>query len=113
MMVATSGPELKGKIALVTGASRGIGRAIALELARRGADIAFNYFRNHDAARQTESALHEIGVRVMKARAHLGEADAASLDASGEPEAPRPGLPRGRKQALDRLLERLGARRHI
>ncbi len=76
-MVATSGPELNGKIALVTGASRGIGRAIALELAQRGADIAFNYFRNHDAARQTESALHEIGVRVMKARAHLGEADAA------------------------------------
>ncbi len=76
-MVATSGPELKGKVALVTGASRGIGRAIALELAQRGADIAFNYFRNHDAARQTESALQEIGVRVMKARAHLGEADAA------------------------------------
>ena len=42
--------EFSGKVALVTGASRGIGRAIALELAERGADIAFNYLRIRAAA---------------------------------------------------------------
>ena len=46
--------SFKGKVALVTGGSRGIGKEIALEFARRGADIAFNYFRNHKAAGETE-----------------------------------------------------------
>ena len=47
----------EGKVALVTGGSRGIGKAIALELASRGADIAFNYLRNHRAASETESEI--------------------------------------------------------
>ena len=65
--------DLAGKVALVTGGSRGIGRAIALELARRGADIAFNYMRNHRAARDTEAALLEAGARCLRVRAHLGD----------------------------------------
>jgi len=68
--------DLSGKVALVTGGSRGIGRAIALELASRGADIAFNYFRNHSAARGTEEAISALGVRCLRVRAHLGD-DAA------------------------------------
>ena len=40
--------SFRGKAALITGESRGIGRAIALEFARRGADIAFNYIRSHE-----------------------------------------------------------------
>ena len=40
--------SFEGKVALVTGGSRGIGKAIALELAGRGADIAFNYLRSHE-----------------------------------------------------------------
>jgi len=75
--VGTKIPELKGKVAVVTGASRGIGRSIAIELAKRGANIAFNYFRNRDAARETESTLAQIGVRVVKTQAHLAEPETA------------------------------------
>ncbi|MBI4220177.1 MAG: enoyl-[acyl-carrier-protein] reductase FabL [Chloroflexi bacterium] len=67
---------LKGKVALITGGSRGIGKAIALELASRGADIAFNYFRNHEAARAAESEISSTGVRCLRVRAHLGEQEA-------------------------------------
>ena len=45
--------ELKGKAALVTGGSRGIGRAVCLELARRGACVAVNYAGNAAAAEET------------------------------------------------------------
>ena len=42
--------EFKGKVALITGASRGIGRAIAIELAKNGANIAINYNSNFKSA---------------------------------------------------------------
>lgn len=75
-MASDSGLALKGKVALVTGGSRGIGRAIALELARRGADVAFNYLRNHEAARASEEAISGLGVRCLRVRAHLGDPEA-------------------------------------
>ena len=65
--------SFQGKIALVTGGSRGIGREIALEFARRGADIAFNYMRSHAAAADTERAIEGLGVRCLKVKAHLGD----------------------------------------
>ena len=65
--------SFKGKVALVTGASRGIGKAIALELARRGSDIAFNYLRSHEAAAQTQRDVEELGVRCLRVKAHLGD----------------------------------------
>ena len=74
--MASESGELSGKVALVTGGSRGIGKAIVLELARRGADIAFNYLRNHDAARETEEAVCSLGVRCLRVRAPLGDPDA-------------------------------------
>ena len=48
---------LTGKNALVTGASRGIGRAIALELAKRGAFVVVNYNGSEDAANETVAAI--------------------------------------------------------
>lgn len=74
--MASGSGDLSGKVALVTGGSRGIGRAIALELASRGADVAFNYFRNHAAAREAEEAISALGVRCLRVRAHIGD-DAA------------------------------------
>lgn len=53
----------ENKIALVSGASRGIGRAIALELARQGMDIAIVYAGNAAAAEETRSAAEALGVR--------------------------------------------------
>ena len=49
--------------ALVTGGSRGIGRAIALELAEQGVDIVFNYIRGHEDARKTQQDIQSKGVR--------------------------------------------------
>ena len=65
--------EFEGKVALVTGASRGIGRAIALEFARRGSDIAFNYMRSHEAAADTERAVLELGVDCLRVKAQVGD----------------------------------------
>ena len=65
--------ELTGKIALVTGSSRGIGRAIALALADAGADVAVNYVANADAAQETADAVGQAGRRVVVIRADVAE----------------------------------------
>ena len=59
--------SLKGRVALVTGGSRGIGRAIALSLAEAGADIAVNYRRDEGAAKETVAEIEKLG---RKARAY-------------------------------------------
>ncbi len=71
--------DLRGKIALVTGSSRGIGRAIALRLASEGADIIINFLRNTSAAEETAEAIRSLGRRAILAKAHLG--DEAKIDA--------------------------------
>lgn len=62
---------LDGKIALVTGAGRGIGAAIALELARAGADLVVNYFRSEQKAREVQSQVERLGRRAMAVRADV------------------------------------------
>lgn len=70
---------LSGKIALVTGASRGIGRAIALELAHFGADIVVNYAGSADAASETVGQIEALGRRAIAVQANV--ADAAQVEA--------------------------------
>ncbi|PWH17998.1 MAG: enoyl-[acyl-carrier-protein] reductase FabL [Ardenticatenia bacterium] len=66
---------LQGRVALITGASRGIGRAIALELARRGADIVVNFLRRRSAAEEVVSAIQVLGQRAVAIKANVGEAE--------------------------------------
>jgi NAD(P)-dependent dehydrogenase (short-subunit alcohol dehydrogenase family) len=66
--------ELQTKTALVTGASKGIGRGIALELARRGCDVAVNYNSDEPGARQTVAEIGKLGRRAIAVRAHVGRA---------------------------------------
>ncbi|MCK0162962.1 3-oxoacyl-[acyl-carrier-protein] reductase [Marinobacter sp. S6332] len=63
--------DLKGKVAIVTGGSRGIGRHIALKLAQRGADVAINYRSRQSDAEDVIKELEEIGVRAMAIQANL------------------------------------------
>lgn len=64
--------SLAGRIALVTGASRGIGHAIALELARRGADVAVNYHASHDEAEELVKQVCEMGRRSIVVQGQIG-----------------------------------------
>lgn len=65
-----------GKVALVTGSSRGIGRAIALRLGHEGADVVIHYRRQEAAAQETAAALAAMGRRTLVVQAELGEAEA-------------------------------------
>ena len=58
--------ELSGKACLVTGGSRGIGRAIALELGRHGASVAVGYANNKDAAEAVAAEIATFGGEVVR-----------------------------------------------
>lgn len=67
---------LQGKIALVTGASRGIGRSIALELARQGADVALVYAGNEEKAQATKAEVEALGVKANTYRCNVADFEA-------------------------------------
>lgn len=67
--------SLEGKKALVTGASRGIGRSIAIGLAEAGADVAINYSGSEAAAAETAKAVEALGRRAIIVKANVGKAE--------------------------------------
>jgi 3-oxoacyl-[acyl-carrier protein] reductase len=67
--------RFEGKVALVTGASRGIGRAIALRLAIEGANIVLNYNTQHDAANEVAQEAGASGIDVSVVQADVARAD--------------------------------------
>ena len=74
--------QLEGKVALVTGGSRGIGRAIALLLAQRGADVAINFAGNEAAAQATVEEIKALGHKAIMIKADVADnaACAAMVD---------------------------------
>lgn len=70
--------NLEHKAAVVTGASRGIGRAIALELARRGARVVVNYHRNAEAAAEVVAAIEAASGQAIAVRADVGDFEQAA-----------------------------------
>jgi len=66
-------PKLEGKVALVTGGSRGIGRAACLRLAAAGAAVAVNYRSGASAAREVADAIGDAGGRAMTVEADVGD----------------------------------------
>jgi 3-oxoacyl-[acyl-carrier protein] reductase len=69
--------DLTGKSALVTGGSRGIGRAIVLRLATQGADVAFSYRGNEAAAKETAAAIEALGRKALPIQADASDPAAA------------------------------------
>lgn len=69
----------KGKSAIVTGGTRGIGKAIVLELAKRGANVAFNYSKSETEAEKLKTEIENLGVK-----AFVAQCDVSSTEASAE-----------------------------
>lgn len=69
---------LKGKTAVVTGGSRGIGKAICLKFAENGADIAFLYAGNTAKAEETQKELEALGVKAKAYQCNVADADAVA-----------------------------------
>ena len=78
--------DLNGKVALVTGASRGIGRACAESLAACGASVIVNFLNSADAAKEVVNTIQNCGGRAIAIRADVSQRDdvQAMIDVIGE-----------------------------
>jgi enoyl-[acyl-carrier protein] reductase III len=74
-MPSRKNDEFLGKVALVTGGTRGIGFAIAEALAQRGCDLAINFLSDHETATEAVEKLQHCGIRVIPLQAHIGQAE--------------------------------------
>ena len=70
--------QFEGKTAIVTGATRGIGKAIALELAKRGASVAFNYAKSADEAEKVKTEIEDLGVKGFAESCDVSNTEAAA-----------------------------------
>jgi enoyl-[acyl-carrier protein] reductase III len=71
----SSSQPFTGKVILITGSGRGIGRVIALHFARLGADVVVNFFRNRTPAEQTVADIEALGRRALLVKADIGNLD--------------------------------------
>ncbi len=71
--------RFNGKVALVTGSGRGIGRAIALRFAQEGADVVINFFRNREPAEETAEQIRDLGRRAVVVKANIGDIDGINV----------------------------------
>src|SRR5437016_1818797 len=65
--------KLNGKVAVITGADSGIGRAVALAFAREGADVVISYWNEHEDARETRQLVEDAGRRAVLVPGDLAE----------------------------------------
>ena len=73
-----SDKQFEGKTAIVTGGTRGIGRAIVLELANRGANVAFNYSKSGDEAEKLKAEIEALGGKAIAAQCDVSKTEAAA-----------------------------------
>ena len=70
--------QFEGKSAIVTGGTRGIGKAIVLELAKRGANVAFNYAKSADEAGKLKAEIEALGVKAFAAQCDVANTESAA-----------------------------------
>lgn len=73
-----SAKQFEGKSAIVTGGTRGIGKAIAIELAKRGCNVAFNYARSAEEAEKLKAEIEALGVKAFTAQCDVANTEASA-----------------------------------